>query len=92
MDAALKELLQYGVLGIVLVLSIIYILKKDRTHKEVIDKHEETILEIVNKHESERKEMRATIDNMYTLAIRSQEKTTGVISELSEIIKNRIPR
>lgn len=92
MDAALKELLQYGVLGIILVLAIWYILKKDSAHKDVLDKHEETILEIINRHENERKETKAELANLFMLAIKSQEKTTYVISELSEIIKNRIPR
>ena len=99
MDAALKELLQYGVLGVMLALSLWYILRKDTAHKEVLDNHEKTILEIVNRHENERQEWNKSIGEMYQTLIETQkegrismEANTRVMAELAEIIKNRIPR
>ncbi len=92
MESALKELLNYGVLGIMVVLCIWYILRKDSTHKEVLDKHEKTILAIVDKHENERKEMNKSIEDMYQTLIRTTDANTRVTAELAEVIKNRIPR
>ena len=92
MDVALKELLQYGVLGIMLAISLWYILKKDNMHKEVLDKHEKTILEIVSRHENERKEWNASISDMYETLVKTTENNTRVNAELAEVIKSRIPR
>jgi len=114
MDAALKELIQLGALGIVLALAFLYILRKDKAHREILDKHEDTlkstvetimgkheeaISEILERNEKERIQCRSSMDNMFTKTIEVTTHNTdvivkhnAVIAELSEVIKNRMPR
>ncbi len=103
MDAALKELAQYGALGAIVVILVIFIfwyikrrdtIEKDLLawHKDTLEAHEKTILEIGNRHENERAQWVTKTDAMYSNLMKVVERNNAVIAEHTEAIKSTIHR
>ena len=103
MDAAFKEILQYGALGgmlVILVAFIIWYIKRRDTieteirqvHKAISDEHSNSLKEILTRHENERAQWMGKMDGMYMNLIKVIERNSNVIAEHTETIKSRLPR
>ena len=103
MDSAIKELVNYGALGamvVVLSLFIMWLIKRQDAalkdtrdaHLTAIESHEETVKEIVGRHEKEREIWRAEFSGQFTNVLKVIERNSNVIAEHTETLKSRFPR
>ncbi len=92
MEALLTQLSQYGAVGIILALSIWYILNKDKQIKDLTLSQADIIKDMLDRANEEREKRNEAVTAMYNSMIVSHDANTRVLAELTELIKNRLPR
>ena len=102
MESIISNLLDYGVLGIVVIGLVLYFvwdrkqrIAQDREkfitdlemQKLIMSSHEKQILECIMRHEKEREIWLDKLDKQYFMTLETFKKNTEVMSELRTIIR-----
>lgn len=101
--SAIEQLVNYGALGIIVIILVTFIwwyikrvdkvdLEVRKHHHETLEKQVELLNEMMDRFDNERNSWRNTIDGMYTKTVQSSEKVSTALTELSELIRHRVPR
>lgn len=81
-EELVKVMANYGAIGVVLVASFWYIVRRDQAHSIEQEK-------LMERHYLEREKWSERMERMHNEAIEAQQKSTAVVTELVTLIRAR---